>query len=100
MVRRPPPSRLPRRPSSARGRCCAERLEPRALLSGAAPTMEGLAAGGRVVEPGGVVVLQCWNVTDPEDDPVTVRFYRESNGVPGLQASPGDTTPDLSVGAD
>ena len=87
----------PRRRS---GGCHAEPLEQRRMLSGAPPALASLAADPAFLAPGEPFALRCGDVSDPDNDPVTVRFYRESNGVPGLQVSTtNNRPPDLLLGS-
>jgi hypothetical protein len=52
----------------------------------APPTIRALIDGPDPVRPGGTLTLTADGVSDPNGDAVTVWFYRESNGVAGLQA--------------
>ena len=90
-----------RRRAASPARPLAEFLEARRLLSGGPPVVATLVATPDPVAPGDAFTLLCGDVSDPENDPVTVRFYRESNGLPGLQeAATQNRPPDLLLGAD
>ena len=51
----------------------------------APPTIRALIDSPDPVRPGGTIALTADGVSDPNGDAVTVWFYRESNGIAGLQ---------------
>ena len=70
----------------------AERLEPRQLLSGAPPVLTSFAINPDPV-PAGIQMTLWGEFTDAEGDELAVWFYRETNGLPGLQTTVIDNTP-------
>ena len=86
--------RRPSRPRRVLLEC--ESLETRALLSGT-PTIGSFTDGAASVTPGGFVSLYAKNVAETGTGTIAgVRFYRESNGISGLQAA-GDAYVGLGV---
>jgi hypothetical protein len=67
-----------------RQRALGEALEPRQLLAGQPPTIGSMLVPPSVY-PGGTLTLNVTDVVDPEGDPITVDYYHEINGVPGIQ---------------
>jgi hypothetical protein len=65
--------------------------------SNTAPAITSLSASPQPVNAGASLTLTANGVTDAEGDPVTVNFYRESNGVGGLQTGAGG---DAVLGSD
>jgi hypothetical protein len=60
-------------------------------------TIGGLSAATNPSPRGAPVSLTATGVSDPDGDSLSVQFFRESNGTPGLQVAFGDPSGDTSV---